>query len=100
MSLGTVRVLPIDPALRDEIDEIKDQGLRKYLSPWVRIQASASFDFPHGLNDIPHVSDVLEATDSQGSGAASASSVTVTKTGTIVRVVNSGSARYFRVRAF
>lgn len=100
MSLDNVRNLNQDAPTRDDIDDIKRKGFKKYVSPWVSIDASASYDFRHGLSEIPHVTSVLEAEDSQGSGQATASSVTVASTVTLVSVTNTGTARFFRVRAF
>lgn len=101
MSIDTVSGHPgIHPALHDDLKEMKQHGFKKYVSPWTRIDASASVSFQHGLFDFPHVADVLEATDVQGASAAAASSVTVTKTSTVVTVANGGTARFFRVRAF
>jgi len=100
MSLDAVRNLNQDASTREEFDDIKRQGLRKYVSPWVRIAASGSYAFTHGLLEIPHVTSVLEASDAQGTGQAIASSVAVTPTVTLVSVANTGAARFFRVRAF
>jgi len=100
MALDSVRTLPVGAPLRDEFDDIKSQGFRKYVSPWVRIDASGSYGFSHGLKEIPHVVSVLVATDSQGSNEQEASALSVVKTGTIVTVTNSGDPRFFRVRAF
>jgi len=100
MSLDAVRNLNQDAPTRDEIDDVKRQGFKKYVSPWVRIDAGSSYNFTHGLSEIPHVVSVLEATDSQGSGQTSAASVTVTSTVTLASVANTGAARFFRVRAF
>lgn len=101
MPLDTTRGHPgLSPDLHDEIQELKQQGFKRYISPWVRIDAGATYEFTHNLLDVPHVADVLEATDSQGSGAMTATSVTTTKSATLVTVVNGGTARFFRVRAF
>lgn len=100
MKLDDTADLSIDPALKDDLHKAKRDGFKRYLSPWVRIDASESYSFPHGLREIPHVASVLEATDSQGTEQAEASSVTVTKTVSIVGVTNSGTPRFFRVRAF
>jgi len=100
MNIDNVRELQVDPALRDHLEEIKANILKRYVSPWVSINASAFYDFPHGLEDIPHVVSVLEATDSQGTGKTAASSMTATTTVTMVRVTNTGTARFFLVRAF
>lgn len=100
MSGENIRNVRQDPATRDELDDIKRQTFQKFVSPWQSIAGSATGTFRHNLGEIPHVVSVLEATDSQGSNQAEASSVTVTRTGTIVSVANTGSARFFRVRAF
>lgn len=100
MNLDDVREPQVHPAIRDELKAIKRAGFKRYISPWTRIDAAATYAFPHGLLDFPYVTDVLEATDSQGSSAAPASSVTITKTVTLVSVLNGGTARFFRVRAF
>lgn len=100
MSLDNVREPFSDPAQRDDFEDVKRQGFKKYVSPWVRIDSGSTYQFPHGLLEIPHVADALEATDSQGTGQAEASSVTITKTVTMVAVANAGAARFFRVRAF
>ena len=101
MPLDTTRSHPsLNPELQDDLREIKHQGFKRYASAWTRIDASASGSFTHGLLEVPHVVDVLEATDSQGTGSASAASVTTTKTGTLITVANAGTARFFRVRAF
>lgn len=99
MSLDAVRNLNQDAPTRDEIDEIKRQGIRKYISPWVSIDASSSQSFQHGLGYVPMVVSVLSATDSQGAGEGDASSFSTLSSVTTIVVVNSGSARYFRVRA-
>ena len=100
MNIDDVREFGGDPAGRDEIKEIKQQILKRYVSPWVSIEGAASHSFSHGLQEVPHLTSVLEATDAQGTGRVVASSVTVTSTVTIVSVTNNGSARYFQVRAF
>lgn len=100
MSLDNVREPHISPAVRDDLEDIKSKGFSKYVSPWVSIEGTGFYDFPHGLREIPHVASVLEATDSQGTGQAVASNVTIASTVTMVRVTNTGAARYFRVRAF
>jgi hypothetical protein len=100
MSLDNVRNLHESAPTRDEIEEIKRQGIRKYVSPWVRIDEAASYSFPHGLGEIPVLTSVLSATDSQGTEQAEATSVTVTTTVNMVAVANAGAARFFRVRAF
>lgn len=86
--------------LRDELFSIRDQGYKRYRSVWTRVEAGATGTFNHLLKDVPHVVDVLEATSSQGEGMASASSVTVGKTDTVVTVQNGGTSRFFMVRAF
>lgn len=100
MRLDDVTDLTIDPALRDELARIKQDGFKRYLSPWVSIDATSSYSFPHGLKEVPHVASVLEATDSQGTGETEATSVTVTKSVTMVNVTNTGTPRFFKVRAF
>lgn len=100
MALDTVRANPnLAPDVRDDIEDTKKHAVRRYVSPWTRIDAAASATFQHGLGEIPYVADVLEATDSQGTGEAAAATITVTKTGTLVTVANGGAARFFRVRA-
>lgn len=100
MSLDGILNLPVDPWLRDELEKLRDRGVNKYSSPWVSIDAGAVGTFTHGLGEIPTVVSVLEATDSQGTGQAEASSVTISRTVTLVSVANTGTARFFRVRAF
>jgi hypothetical protein len=101
MPIDTVRAHPdLQGSVHDDLNEIKQHTFKRYASPWTRIDAAASVSFQHGLRDFPHVAQVLEATDAQGSSAAEASSVTVTKTVTVVTVANGGTARFFRVRAF
>lgn len=100
MSLDNIREPFHDPAQRDDFEDVKRQGFKKYVSPWVRIDAGSSYQFPHGLLEIPHVVSTLEATDAQGAAQAEATSVTITKTVTMVAVANAGAARFFRVRAF
>ena len=99
MSLDSVRNLHQNAPLRDDIDDIKSHGIRVYVSSWVSIDAGASYSFPHGLFEIPMLASVLEATDSQGTGKAIATNATVTTTVTMVVVANTGTARFFRVRA-
>lgn len=99
MSLDAIRNLHQPAPTRDEFDEIKQKSIRRYVSPWVRLDAGASIILSHGLGEIPMVVSVLDATDSQGAEAAVADDVTVTSTRAEVVVVNSGSARFFRVRA-
>lgn len=99
MSLDTTRDR-FDPELRDELDSIRGQGFKRYISDWTRISPSASSTFLHNLGDVPHVADVLVASDSQGSDAAEGTSYTATKNAKSIVVTNSGTARFFRVRAF
>jgi hypothetical protein len=92
-----------EPSHRDDIQGIKQHVQKRYISPWVSIEGGTSYGFPHGLGEVPAVVSVLEATDSQGTGAADASSMTATKTVTLVTVANTaaaGTVRFFRVRAF
>ena len=99
--MSFARNLQHDPPTRDELDDLKRQDFRKYVSPWKSIGPGESFDFRHGLPNFPSVASVLEADDSQGTGQSDSSSSTVTKTVTLIRVANTGSAvRFFRVRAF
>ena len=100
MPIDNVRELDQPAPSRDELDEIKRQAFKRYVSPYVSIDGGESYSYAHGLGDIPHLVSVLEATDSQGTGVAMASDVTVTNTVTLVTVENTGAARYFRVRAF
>jgi hypothetical protein len=100
MNIDNVRELQVDSGLRDHLEEIRANILKRYRSPWVRIDAAASYNFPHGLGDLPHVVSVLSASDSQGTGKVAASSATVTTTVTMVSVTNTGAARFFLVRAF
>jgi len=86
--------------LRDDLAAVRKHGAKRYVSGWTRIAPAATTQFRHSLGEVPATADVLEATDGGGTGAASASSVTVTKSGTFVTVLNSGTARFFQVRAF
>lgn len=99
MSIDTVRD-NFDPELRDELASIRKKGFQRYKSQWTRIDASASVSFTHGLGDIPHIADILVASDSQGSDASEGSSYTATKDGKAIVVTNAGAARFFQVRAF
>ena len=100
MTLDSIRNLDLPAPSRDEIDELKQQGFKRYVSPWVRIDAAGTYSYPHGLGDIPHVISVLGATDAQGTAQTEATSVTVTSTVSMVVVANTGAARFFKVRAF
>ena len=84
---------------RDEFDNINARVPRVYVSVWARILGGETRSFQHGLFDIPMVTSVLEATDSQGTGKEIATSVTVTSTVTMISVKNTGADRFFLVRA-
>lgn len=101
--LDDINSLAIDPALRDVLRDLHQLGFKRYLSPWTRIDMnSASVEFIHGLQEIPSVVSVLQATDSQGTGQAEATNTTVTKTTVSVTVVNTSTTtpKFFQVRAF
>ena len=100
MKPDTVQEPKVSPAVRDEFDAFRRGGAKRYSSAWTRIDAAAAVEFTHGLREIPHVVDVLVASDSQGSDAAEANAFSSSKTDRLVTVTNSGAARFFRVRAF
>ncbi len=102
-SIDDINSMNIDPALRDILRDLHQQGLKRYVSVWVRIDKNSAFhDFRHGLFNIPHVVDVLQSLDGQGSGQVVATDVTVTKTTVSVIVTNTSTTtpKFFQVRAF
>ena len=98
----TTRAHPgIPQELHDDLREMKINSFKRFISPWVSVAAGASYQFKHGLGHMPYVTDVLQATSSQGAGQASAASVTTTKTDTIVTVTNgAATAKFFQLRTF
>lgn len=102
MPLDTVKANPgLQPELRDDIEHIKQHVRKPYISPWTRLEKSATISLTHGLGDFPFAVDVLQATDAQGTGAATASDVTITRTATVVTVAETGgtNSTFIRVRA-
>ena len=100
MTTGLVREPFGQAAVRDESNDNKSRGFKKYISPWQSIDASAAYVFRHEIGIVPHVVSVIQATDSQGTGQTEATSISFASTPTTVTVTNSGAARFFRVRAF
>mgnify|MGYP001499085884 CR=1 FL=1 len=103
MPLDTVRDHPdLSADLKDDLQDIKGATFRRYVSSWVRILPSTSQSFAHGLGDFPHVVDVQQATDAQGSSMVVAADVTTTKTATSVSVTRGAvtGGLFYRVRAF
>lgn len=102
MALDTVRQHPgVAPDLHDDFAEMKQQILRRYRSPWTRMNQSGSASFTHGLGGIPWFVDVLKATDAQGTGEAVAGNVTISKTASTVTLTDlgGGGAYFIRIRA-
>jgi len=97
--IDNVRNLHQNAPIRDELDDIKANAIRVYTSIWVRILSGDSADFLHGLFEVPMVTSVLEASDSQGTGKVIATSVNVTSAVSMIVVENTGADRFFLVRA-
>jgi hypothetical protein len=85
-------------SVSDAIQRIADD---RYESDWTRIDAAATGTFWHERGQIPATVDVLRATSGDGAGAESVlTSLTITKTGDKVTILNGTSTNYFfKVRA-
>lgn len=100
--LDDINSLKVDPALRDVLMMLHQRGIRRYDSTgWVRLQASATVTFQHGLFEIPTSVMVLDASDSQGSEEAVAEDIDVAKTSSLITVTDTSGTvnRFIRVRA-
>jgi len=90
--------------MNDVVLEHLRMGTRdQYESGWVQIADTGSAGFPHGLEEVPWLVDVLRSESSQGKGAVDSNTdVTIAKTDTTITVtsnVGDGVAYYFKVRA-